>query len=260
MDKSVLDYLKNPNVMEDLAKFGFTTRVLDISEISSTLYNDKGRLFFITLPESKIVLKKQKNSIIEASNLQRKKNHFQKNYPQVYSYNDSSLLLEFIDETNAWDKVISGDPIPLELMVTHLAEVHNISITQLKNGEIDFRPKVYADYCKSKFDRHLGGILELNFEQAYSDLRDKVEDRLKKYPPVEHIDANLHNWFGLIKIDETNNTLSVPHLTLKSMLQYGPLDLNDDQVEKLYQKYCDIRELDIDEFMAYDSYADLIFN
>ncbi len=258
--QTVQGLLSDANMERDLYDWGFTNQVIHVQDRSQTVYTGKGQLFLVTLPEGKVVLKKQENVGIEAKNLQRKKRYFPSNYPQVYSINSGVLLLEFIEGPSVWERVECGEPISLEFMVTHIADIHDLGKRQLAAGEIDFKLKGYADYCGSKFGRHLAGILEFGFEKAYSDLKREVETKLNSYNPVEHVDANLRNWVGSAKIDETNDTLSVPHLTLKSMLEYGPLNLDKPELDKLYRLYCDRASCDFDNFMEFNIYADVIFH
>ena len=145
-------------------------------------------------------------------------------------------------------------------MVSHIAAVHNFSEGQVRQGEINFKPKDYAEYCRDKFVRHLGGLVNFEFEGAYFDIKDTIQGKLKEFEEREHVDANLLNWIGLIKIDETNNTSSSPHFTLKSMLEYGPLLLDEESLTKLYRGYCSAASMDFRRFMEFDPYAGLVFH
>ena len=258
--QAVNELFRQEKIKTDLEKYDLSNNIIDISNKSQTVYTGKGDLFIIRLPEKIVVLKQQNTTQVEAENLIRKKKNFPENYPEVYSHGEGYLILEFIKGERAWDKVLSGESIPLDKMVSHIAEIHNLSKRQLATGEINFKPKRYTDYSKSKFEKHLGSLLDINFSGAYKDMEDVINKKLNKYPHVEHIDANLYNWIGLIKIDETNNTTSVPQMTLKSMLEYGPIILDDNQLGKLYQKYCKITSLDFNEFMDIDTYANVVFH
>ncbi len=253
--------MNKPNTKADLNRWGFSNQVLNVENRSQKIYDGKGNLLVITLPEGQVVLKQQKTKDVEVANLDWKKAAFPNNYPQVYSHGDGFLILEHIDGICAWDQILAeNNDIPLEQMVSHLAEIHNLSQRQLASGKIDFKPKNYADYCRFRFNKHLGGIICFDFDEAHKDLIEVVNPILSAYHHVEHVDANLSNWIGLVKIDETNNTTTVPHMTLKSMLEYGPLQLDNHRLNALYQAYCLATSQDFEKFMKLNPYTNIVFH
>lgn len=252
--------LSDKIIQGEMSKWGFSNTLLDVQDLSQSVYNNKGKLIVVTLNEGKIVFKEQGTAGIEAKNLARKRKKFSQNYPQVYFNQGNYLFLEFIEGANAWGEALKGKPLPLDEMVLHIAAVHNFSEEQVRRGEINFKPKDYAEYCRDKFVRHLGDLVDFKFEGAYFDIKNTIQGKLKEFEEREHVDANLLNWIGLSKIDETNNTSSAPHFTLKSMLEYGPLLLDEGSLAKLYGGYCASASMDFRKFMEFDPYAGLVFH
>ncbi len=252
--KRIETLLGREDVREALSYEGLCGKVIEIKDLAQGVYEGKGLQLLVKLHRGEFIFKEHKRGEIEASNLRRKKILFPDNYPQVYFSERDFLLFEYIEGPTALEIVREGKIPHLEQMVYHLAEVHD------RSGDLPFERKKYSGYSLSKYRKHLVDIIPLEQELWQQALLIEIEPVLQSCQPVEHVDANLGNWVGLVKIDETNNTLTLPQFSLKSLLEYGPLRLTDAERMRIYGLYCSRRGLDFDEFIRQMPYVDVVFH
>ncbi len=257
MQNNIKNILKDDEVSSTLRKLGYkgTPSMMDIHE---GVYAQKGIQTVLSFTNGKVLFKQQPMCFVEAENLQRKLKDFPDRYPKVYIAKEDYIFMEFIDGENSLSEIRKGIFPDLNDIITHIAEVHNRTAHYLRTGEITFKPKDYTEYCMGKFQKHLPE-LKVDVAGIKSDLQ-TISEKLRCYPQVEHIDANLANWIGNKKIDETNNTLSVPALTLKSLLEYGPIHLEKKELDDYHVIYCRLTLKDYSQFTEETQLADPIFH
>ncbi|HEC65235.1 MAG TPA: hypothetical protein ENI23_08075 [bacterium] len=263
--------LESQSLQSYLRRYKSVGRIQKIERIKDNISKNPA-LHVMVFDRVSVLIKRTAAAKIESSNLKKKASYFPGFYPEFIDNVGEYILMEYLSGENEYHlqkvrnrKYGLGKIDEEEAFGQYKPKLEHLAKVQTVTSRTKSLKKVnYASRLEKRLRENLSGYTSLPVfwvEPLVNAHEELISGTLSQAKQVEYIDAKLRNWIRCKKVDEENNEVMVPHMSVKSLLEYECSFVPEPVCKNLLSHYLsNLPIYDEEEYWRIEDYANIQFH